>query len=77
MRSGAPLLPAGIAGTHRIFPGGSKVPHASRISIRVGEPFTLPHVPEGRIDRATLAAGTERIMAAISELLPESQRPLP
>jgi 1-acyl-sn-glycerol-3-phosphate acyltransferase len=77
MRSGAPLLPAGIAGTHRIFPGGSKVPHASRISIRIGEPFTLPHVPDGRIDRATLAAGTELIMAAISELLPESQRPLP
>jgi 1-acyl-sn-glycerol-3-phosphate acyltransferase len=77
MRSGAPLLPAGIAGTHRIFPGGSNIPHASRISIRVGEPFTLPRVAEGRIDRAALAAGTERIMAAIAELLPESQRPLP
>jgi 1-acyl-sn-glycerol-3-phosphate acyltransferase len=76
MRSGAPLLPAGIAGTQKIFPGGSKIPHASRISIRVGEPFMLPHVPEGRIDRATLAAGTERIMAAIAELLPEAQRPL-
>jgi 1-acyl-sn-glycerol-3-phosphate acyltransferase len=76
MRSGAPLLPAGIAGTHRIFPGGSNVPHASRVSIRVGEPFTLPHVPDGRIDRAALAAGTELIMAAISELLPESQRPI-
>jgi 1-acyl-sn-glycerol-3-phosphate acyltransferase len=76
MRSGAPLLPAGIAGTHRIFPGGSNVPHASRISIRVGEPFTLPHVPDGRIDRAALAAGTELIMASISELLPDSQRPI-
>ena len=76
MRSGAPLLPAGIAGTQKIFPGGSKIPHASRITIRLGEPFTLPHVPDGRIDRATLAAGTERIMAAIAELLPEAQRPL-
>jgi 1-acyl-sn-glycerol-3-phosphate acyltransferase len=76
MRSGAPLLPAGIAGTDRIFPGGSNVPHASRISIRVGEPFTLPHVPDGRIDRAALAAGTELIMASISELLPDSQRPI-
>ena len=74
MRSGAPLLPAGIAGTHRIFPGGSNVPHASRISIRVGGPFTLPHVPEGRIDRATLAAGTERIMGEIEKLLPPEQR---
>jgi 1-acyl-sn-glycerol-3-phosphate acyltransferase len=75
MRSGAPLLPAGIAGTHRIFPGGSRVPHPSRISIRVGEPFTLPHVPDGRIDREAMADGTERIMAAIGELLPDDQRP--
>jgi 1-acyl-sn-glycerol-3-phosphate acyltransferase len=74
MRSGAPLLPVGIAGTHRIFPGRSRFPHSTRIVVRVGEPFTLPHVPDGRLDRAALAAGTEVIMAAISELLPESQR---
>lgn len=76
MRSGAPLLPAGIAGTHRIFPGRSRFPHSTRIVIRIGEPFTLPHVPDGRLDRAALAAGTERIMAAIAELLPGDQRPL-
>lgn len=75
MRSGAPLLPVGIAGTHRIFPGRSRFPHPTRIVIRVGEPLTLPHVPDGRLDRAALAAGTERIMAAIAELLPEAQRP--
>ena len=76
MRSGAPLLPAGIAGTHRIFPGRSRFPHPTRIVIRIGEPFTLPHVPDGRLDRAALAAGTELIMAAIAELLPEDQRPV-
>jgi 1-acyl-sn-glycerol-3-phosphate acyltransferase len=76
MRSGAPLLPVGIAGTHRLFPGDSKLPHPSRIVIRVGEPFTLPHVPDGRIDREALAAGTALIMATIAELLPEAQRPL-
>jgi 1-acyl-sn-glycerol-3-phosphate acyltransferase len=76
MRSGATLLPAGIAGTHRIFPGRSRFPHPTRIVIRVGEPFTLPHVPDGRLDRAALAAGTERIMVAIAELLPAEQRPL-
>ncbi len=76
MRSGAPLLPAGIAGTHRIFPGRSRFPHPTRIVIRIGEPFTLPHVPDGRLDRAALAAGTDQIMAAIAKLLPEDQRPL-
>lgn len=77
MRSGAPLLPVGISGTHRIFPGGSRFPHATRIVIRIGEPFTLPHSPDGRIDRDTLAAETERIIGAIEALLPEDQRRAP
>ena len=75
MRSGAPLLPVGIAGSHRIFPGRSRWPHATRITFRIGEPFTLPHVPSGRLDREVLADGTDRIMASIEALLPEGQRP--
>jgi 1-acyl-sn-glycerol-3-phosphate acyltransferase len=76
MRSGAPLLPVGIAGTHRMFPGRARIPHAARVVVRIGEPFTLPHAPHGRLDREALTAGTERIMSAISELLPPEQRPL-
>ena len=74
MRSGAPVLPVGIAGTHRIFPGRSRFPNASRVVIRIGAPLTLPHVPDGRLDRDALAAGTEQIMAAIEAMLPENQR---
>jgi 1-acyl-sn-glycerol-3-phosphate acyltransferase len=74
MRSGAPLQPVAISGTHRIFPGRSRVPHPSRVAIRIGEPFALPHVPDGRLDRAALAAGTEKIMAAIESLLPADQQ---
>ena len=77
MRSGAPLLPVAISGTHRIFPGRSRFPHASRVVVRIGEPFALPHVPGGRLDRVALAEGTERIMAAIEGLLPEEQRGTP
>jgi 1-acyl-sn-glycerol-3-phosphate acyltransferase len=77
MRSGAPLLPVAISGTHRIFPGRSRVPHPSRVAIRIGEPFALPHVPDGRLDRAALAAGTKQIMAAIESLLPEDQQSIP
>ena len=76
MRSGAPLLPVGISGTHRLFPGRSKLPHPSRVVIRIGAPFTLPYVPDGRLDRDMLAAGTETIMAAIEQLLPPDQRRL-
>ena len=74
MRSGAPIVPAGIAGTHRIFPGRSRWPRPARVRIRFGPPFTLEHVPAGRLDRGALAAGTERVMSAIEELLPPEQR---
>ena len=74
MRSGAPLVPAGISGTHRIFEGGRRFPRASRVRIRYGRPLSLPHRPTGRLDRDELAAGTERIMAAIEALLPPEQR---
>lgn len=74
MRSGAPLVPAAISGTHRIFPNGARFPRASRVRIRIGEPFSLPHQPTGRLDRDALADGTERIMSAIEALLPEDQR---
>jgi 1-acyl-sn-glycerol-3-phosphate acyltransferase len=74
MRSGAPLVPVGIAGTHRIFPGKSRWPRPTRVRVRIGEPFRLTHVPDGRLDRATLAEGTERIMREIETLLPPEQR---
>jgi 1-acyl-sn-glycerol-3-phosphate acyltransferase len=74
MRSGAPVVPAGIIGTQRIFPGRKRWPHPSQVVIRFGEPFRLDHVPNGRVDREALAAGTERIMAAIEALLPPEQR---
>ncbi len=74
MRSGAPIVPAGVSGTHRIFPRRSRWPRPTRVRIRIGEPFTLPHQPSGRLDREALAAGTERIMSAIEELLPPDQR---
>jgi len=74
MRSGAPLLPVGISGSGRIFPGRSRWPHRSRVDIHVGEPFSLPAQPEGRLDRIELERGTERIMREIAALLPEGQR---
>jgi 1-acyl-sn-glycerol-3-phosphate acyltransferase len=74
MRSGAPLVPVGIAGTHRIFPGRSRWPHPTRVTVRFGEPFTLAADPDGRLDRVALNEGSERIMLAIEALLPEGQR---
>lgn len=74
MRSGAPLLPVGISGSGKIFPGRSRWPHRTRVDMRIGEPFNLVHQPEGRLDREALAEGTERIMQEIADLLPKWQR---
>jgi 1-acyl-sn-glycerol-3-phosphate acyltransferase len=76
LRSGVPVLPVGIAGTHRIFPGGSRFPHRSPVTVRIGAPFVLGHQPEGRLDRAALTAGTERVMQEIAALVPPSQQPI-
>jgi 1-acyl-sn-glycerol-3-phosphate acyltransferase len=74
MRTGVPLLPVGIAGTHRIFPGRSRLPHRSRVTIRIGPTFTLDHRPNGRLDRQSLATATDTIMSRIAVLLPPEQR---
>lgn len=74
IRSGVPLLPVGITGSGRIFPGRSRWPHRGRVDIRIGPVFTLPHRPEGHLDREVLSDGTERIMGEIAALLPDGQR---
>ena len=73
LASGAPVLPVGIAGTERIG-AMLRIPfHFQRLSVNVGEPFTLP-APDGRIDRAALRAGTNAIMERVAALLPPSYR---
>lgn len=73
MRMGVPVLPVGIAGTHRIFPGRNRLPHRSPVTIRIGPTLALPIQPDG-LDRAALRGGTEQLMRAIAALLPEEQR---
>jgi 1-acyl-sn-glycerol-3-phosphate acyltransferase len=75
MRGGVRVLPVSIAGTHRIFQNGRRIPRRSRVTIRIGQPFELPHVDgSGSLDRAALREGTDRIMREIAALLPEEQR---
>jgi 1-acyl-sn-glycerol-3-phosphate acyltransferase len=75
VRSGAPVLPVGIAGSDRMFPGRSRWPHRTRVVMRIGDPFTLEHQGEGRLNRQGLTEATRRIEAAVAALLPVEQRP--
>ena len=76
IRSGAPVLPVGIAGSHRMFPGSSRLPHSTRVTLRIGQPFTVPR-QDGRLNREALSEATRRIESAVAALLPEEQRPRP
>lgn len=73
MRTGVPVLPVGLAGTHALFPGRGRWPHRNRMTIRIGPPLSLAHQPDG-LDREALRDGTDRIMQAIAALLPPEQR---
>lgn len=73
LRSQAPVLPVAITGTGHLgglwrlcFPTG-------RITVSVGEPFTLPPI-EGKLERAQLEAATETIMLRLASLLPPEYR---
>jgi 1-acyl-sn-glycerol-3-phosphate acyltransferase len=75
MRSGAPVLPVGISGSQHMFPGRSRLPHRTRVTIRIGEPISLSDGTTGRVDRELLATQTARLTAAVAKLLPPEQRP--
>jgi 1-acyl-sn-glycerol-3-phosphate acyltransferase len=72
MRSGVPVLPVGIAGSQRIFPGRSRWPHRSLVTFTIGDTFQLPRIEA--VDRGALKEGTERIMHEIAALLPPEQQ---
>jgi 1-acyl-sn-glycerol-3-phosphate acyltransferase len=89
VRSGAPVLPVGIAGSERTWPIGARRPHfGTTVTVRFGPaldlrasgsgPDDLTTNPSGsaeRVDRrAALDAGTDAMMRAIAALLPASYR---
>lgn len=68
VKSGAPVVPAAIVGTNRIFSKGCFFP---RVEIRYGKPLTFT---AERADRAAMQAFSDRVMAEIGKLLEEPQK---
>ena len=69
VRSGAPLLPVGVVGTHERRVLG---PRRGRIEVRIGEPFLAAELlPPGPRDEQAL---TDAIMTRIAALLPPEMR---
>lgn len=75
LRTGAAVLPIGIAGTDRFWPRGRALWRiGGRVSVRIGEPVVLERrvAPDGR--RESLDEVTTRLMLLIAALLPERHR---
>jgi 1-acyl-sn-glycerol-3-phosphate acyltransferase len=74
LRTGAPILPIAIAGSHRFWPRGKLLVRPfHRITLRIGPVFHL--APAGGPDRReAMRRATIELMSHIAELLPEDQR---
>ena len=76
LRTGAPIVPVGIAGSYERWPRGQKIPHpGGHVTVRVGTPFRLAdELPEGLDRKRATPLATDLIMHRIAALLPERQR---
>jgi 1-acyl-sn-glycerol-3-phosphate acyltransferase len=76
LRSGAPVLPLGIAGSNRVWPRGQRLPHpGGRVTVRIGDPFhPADELPAGTPRSAAKPFVTDLIMRRIAALLPPSQQ---
>jgi 1-acyl-sn-glycerol-3-phosphate acyltransferase len=63
-RTGAPIVPVGIAGTDRAMPRGAKVPRPVKVRMVIGPPIPAP-VAEGRVPRSQVAATTDTLRIAL------------
>lgn len=70
--SDAPVIPIGVWGTEKVWPRSARLPNVlnvtnpPKVRLRVGKPV--------KVKRKSLQRDTERIMAAIVELLPAKAR---
>lgn len=69
-RSGAPVVPTGVIGTHLVAPKGQKKMRRHRIEVVYGEPFTFADVataPTDKENRERFAQELERRIVALCQ----------
>ncbi len=70
-RTGARVVPVGIAGTEKAMPHGAKLPRRVRIHVVVGEPIE-PTVSQGRVSRSVISAKTEELRRSLQDVYREA-----
>jgi len=72
-RTGAPIVPVGIAGTDLAMPRGAKVPRPKKVQIVIGERIPAPlGEPGSRVPRRLVAATTEALRAGLQAAYDEA-----
>ncbi len=69
LMEGAPIVPVGIRGTGRIWPGGSRWPRRVPIRITFAEPIEVDREPEPRVRREKAAKLSEELRGRIERLV--------
>jgi len=65
-RTGAPIIPVGIAGTDRAMPRGAKLPRPVKVRIVIGPAIDPPRSDDGgRVPRRRVAETTEALRAGL------------
>lgn len=77
LRSGVPVVPACIIGTHECFPPGAKVPKPGKVVVKYGQALRFDRISGTDIPADLLDSALREIMEAIEHLLPERMRPQP
>jgi 1-acyl-sn-glycerol-3-phosphate acyltransferase len=73
-RSGVPILPVGVSGTDTFLGRKRRFPKVgSRLTVRVGKPFTVALAP-GQSRRAQMQAASDEIMGRLAALVDERHR---
>jgi 1-acyl-sn-glycerol-3-phosphate acyltransferase len=71
-RTGATVVPVGIAGTDRALPDGAKFPRPIKVHVVVGLPIA-PLIHEGRPSRSQIAEKTEELRSSLEAVYRQSR----
>jgi 1-acyl-sn-glycerol-3-phosphate acyltransferase len=76
LRTGAPIVPIGMADTDRVWPRGQLLPRpGGRATMRIGRPFRVTdELPEGIDRKSAKRLATDLIMRRIAAVLPSRHR---
>lgn len=69
LAEGAPIVPAGISGTERIWPKGARYPRPTPVRIRFGEPIRPRPLEDRRLRREVVENLTDHLRGEVARLL--------